>query len=234
MHPFKLVVFDIAGTTVEDRGNVAESFIRAFFRFGMDISAESANRVMGFRKKEAITMLLEELPGRADTDTNELVEKIHDAFIQNMIHHYETDKQLRPLPGAEALFTLLRSNGMKVALNTGFIKAITDVILRKLGWDNHPAINLVISSDEVAHARPHADMIHTLMERLHIEDAARVVKVGDTSVDVEEGRNAGCGLVVSVTTGAFTRAQLEACAPDAVIDRLDALPALLSLVNTTV
>ena len=70
-------------------------------------------------------------------------------------------------------------------------------------------------------------MIQTLMERSGVEDPNEVVKVGDTEVDINEGRNAGCALVVAVTTGAFTREQLNACHPDHIIDDLSQLPALI-------
>ncbi len=35
MSAIQLVVFDIAGTTVRDKGNVADSFIAAFRSFGL-------------------------------------------------------------------------------------------------------------------------------------------------------------------------------------------------------
>jgi phosphoglycolate phosphatase-like HAD superfamily hydrolase len=40
---------------------------------------------------------------------------------------------------------------------------------------------------------------------------------------VEEGRNAGCGVVAAVTTGAYTREELEECQPDHIIDDLKEL-----------
>ncbi|MEI9912070.1 MAG: HAD hydrolase-like protein [Bacteroidota bacterium] len=54
-----------------------------------------------------------------------------------------------------------------------------------------------------------------------------MIKIGDTEVDVNEGRNAGCAIVVAVTTGAFTRSQLEPYAPDHIINNLSELPALI-------
>jgi phosphoglycolate phosphatase-like HAD superfamily hydrolase len=42
-------------------------------------------------------------------------------------------------------------------------------------------------------------------------------------VDVEDGRNAACGKVVSVTTGAYTRGQLLPYGPDFIIDDLQEL-----------
>ena len=70
-------------------------------------------------------------------------------------------------------------------------------------------------------------MIRALMARAGIDDPRAVLKIGDTEVDVREGRNAGAGLVVAVTTGAYSRAALEAYSPDRIIDSLRELPELL-------
>jgi phosphoglycolate phosphatase-like HAD superfamily hydrolase len=63
-------------------------------------------------------------------------------------------------------------------------------------------------------------MLEALVADLGITSTKNVLKIGDTEVDVEEGRNAGCGKVVSVTTGAYTREQLQHYQPDAIIDDL--------------
>ena len=111
-----------------------------------------------------------------------------------------------------------------MALNTGFTRSITDTILHRLRWDDRSSlIDQVICSDEVERGRPYADMIEVLMGDLGIESSAQVLKVGDTEVDVEEGRNAACGKVVSVTTGAYTREQLQSYGPDFIIDDLQEL-----------
>lgn len=221
-----LVVFDIAGTTVSDKGDVAVAFIDAFRKHGNDVAVEEVNKVMGFRKKDAIKILLEQFYPDQE-NLGELIEKIHDAFTQNMVSFYENDPDLQPLPYTEETFDILQRGGVKVALNTGFTKAITDTIINRLRWDKNKMINHVISSDEVQQGRPHPFMIRSIMEALGIEEVRRVAKVGDTQVDVQEGRNAGCGLVVSVTTGAYTREQLESFDPDFIIDSLKELPALI-------
>jgi phosphonatase-like hydrolase len=223
MSSIQLVVFDIAGTTVGDKGNVAEAFITAFKDYGFTIPGADVKRVMGFRKMDAIALLLGKfVPERKDDD--ELADRIHTRFIDKMIEFYMNDETLAPLPHAEAVFRALKKRGIRVALNTGFTRSITDTILHRLRWDDRsPLIDQVICSDEVARGRPHADMIEVLMEDLGIESPARVLKVGDTEVDVEEGRNAACGKVVSVTTGACTREQLQSYGPDFIIDDLQEL-----------
>ncbi|HXB10080.1 MAG TPA: HAD hydrolase-like protein [Puia sp.] len=220
MSSIKLVVFDIAGTTVRDNGSVADAFISAFRDYGFEMPPAQVKKVMGFRKMDAIAMLLEKFaPGRKDDEI--LIDRIHTRFIDKMISFYMNDEELAAFPYTEQVFSALKQQGIKIALNTGFTRSITDTILHRLRWDDRcELIDKVICSDEVPHGRPHSDMIEALINDLDITSSASVLKVGDTEVDVEEGRNAACGKVVSVTTGAYSREQLEPYHPDFIIDDL--------------
>lgn len=221
----ELVVFDIAGTTVRDPGKVADSFLAAFLERGIEVDRESVNHVMGYRKIEAIQMVLE----HKNIGASEfLVRDIHDLFEEKMLSFYMSCHDLSPLPNAETVFKWLHSKGVKVALNTGFTRNITEGILYRLQWKDSPLVDAVICSDEVPEGRPAPFMINELMSRFGIDKPNRVVKVGDTEVDIAEGRNALCGQVISVTTGAYTRAELELCKPDAILDDLSLLPVLIS------
>lgn len=222
----QLVVFDIAGTTVRDKGSVADAFMAAAAQYGVSVPREEVNKVMGFRKKEAIRILLDKFY-LEQGDTEGLIEKIHDAFTHNMISFYKQDTELAALPHAEETFAWLKQRGIKIGLNTGFTRPITDTILQRLQWNSNGMIDMVITSDEVPEGRPNPYMIAAIMKQLGIADAGQVAKVGDTEVDVEEGRNAGCGLVVGVTTGAYTRSELEQYKPDTIIDSLAELPPLI-------
>ncbi|MGZ5248436.1 MAG: HAD-IA family hydrolase [Flavitalea sp.] len=224
MSKFKLIVFDIAGTTVKDPGNVANSFIEAFKSEGFEVTEEDVNDVMGFRKIEAIeTVLLD----RDIPVTDQLINSIHENFINSMISFYKNDLSIEAIPGAEDLFQYCKSKGIFTALNTGFSRDITDVILKRLNWNNNDLIDLVVCSDEVPQGRPAPFMIRKIMEELGLENASEIIKVGDTEVDVMEGRNAGCGLVVSITTGALSRDQLKVFGPDMIIDDLSELKSII-------
>jgi phosphonatase-like hydrolase len=225
MGAIQLVVFDMAGTTIRDKGNVGKAFIDAFKANGIEIPLAEVKKVMGWRKIDAVKMLLKKV--NASGNSEALAEKIHEAFIQNMIRHYEEDSTLSALPYVEEMFADLKKRGVKIALNTGFPRSIADTILRRLNWEAGKTIDAVIASDEVPEGRPHPYMISSLMKQLRVTDSNAVAKVGDTEVDVEEGRSAGCGLVVSVTTGAYSRGQLEQYKPDKIIDSMDELSSLI-------
>jgi phosphoglycolate phosphatase-like HAD superfamily hydrolase len=66
------------------------------------------------------------------------------------------------------------------------------------------------------------------LARLGVHDPLRVAKVGDTKADLEEGTNAGCGLVVGVVTGSATREQLRTWPHTHVLGSVAELPGLLS------
>jgi phosphonatase-like hydrolase len=221
----KLAVFDIAGTTVADQHVVADAFCKAFKSFGYDgIVKEDVKPLMGYKKPEAIRMVLKNIGANA---SDELVESIHTEFVNEMMDHYEYSSEVKPMQQTENVFLQLKRKGIRIALNTGFSRDIADVIVHRLQWKERELIDDYIASDEVKAGRPEPFMIQTLMQRAGITDAKEVIKIGDTEVDVNEGRNAGCSLVVAVTTGAFTKEQLAAYHPDHIIDDLSQLPALI-------
>ena len=223
----ELVVFDIAGTTVADNGNINDAFRKAFSNAGItDVDAADVDDVMGYRKKEAIEIIVEKYKPNFEND-DAFINAIHEDFTSQMVEYYETCEGLAPLPYAEKVFRKLHDNKVKVALNSGFTRVITTPILRRLGWDTASFIDEVICSDEVPEGRPYPFMIEKLMQKLNITYAEDVAKVGDTRVDIEEGYNAGCGIVVAVTTGAYTKEELIKYQPDYIIDSLEHLLSLI-------
>jgi phosphonatase-like hydrolase len=223
----ELVVFDIAGTTVADKGNINAVFRKAFANAGItNVDAIDVDTVMGYRKKEAIEIIVAKCKPGFEKNIA-FINSIHEDFSNQIVEYYETCEELAALPYAEKVFRELHKNKVKVALNTGFTRVITTPILKRLGWDNGSFIDEVICSDEVPEGRPHPFMIKQLMQRLHIVFANDVAKVGDTKVDIEEGQNAGCGIVIGITTGAYTKVELIKYKPDYIIDSLEFLPSLI-------
>ena len=223
----ELVVFDIAGTTVADEGNISDFFRKAFSNAGIpDVAAGDIAGVRGYRKKEAIEIIVEKYNPQCKNDEN-FIENIHQDFTNQVIEYYETCDGLSALPFAEKVFLELQNNKIKVALNTGFTRVIAAPVLKRLGWDTASFIHAIICSDEVPEGRPHPYMIKQLMQKLNINYPENVAKVGDTEVDIKEGQNAGCGIVVAVTTGAYSREQLIKYHPDYIIDSLQLLPSLI-------
>jgi phosphonatase-like hydrolase len=225
MYAIQLVVFDMAGTTVNDEDGVNRCIRGALQAVGLAAAAPDVNRVMGLPKPEAIALLIEQYGRTADLGPR--VEEIHRDFVRRSTDFYASDPSVHEVPGASEVFGRLRSGGIRIALNTGFNRAITDVILGRLGWRGR--IDASIASDEVERGRPHPDMIRELMRRFDVSSSSRVAKVGDTPADLQEGHNAGCGLIVGVTRGTHTRAELEPFPHTHLIEDIRRFPGLLGI-----
>jgi phosphonatase-like hydrolase len=214
----KLAVFDIAGTTVKDDHEVSKAFQAALKKYNYNVELDRINPLMGYEKNLAIRQMLQ----LQETDTNkittELVGDIHKEFVRQMIRFYQYEPGIESLPNVEETFVALRAGGVQVGINTGFSRDIADTIINRLQWREKGLIDHVVGSDEVELGRPHPYMIQKMMQDSGITDPLQVVKVGDTEVDVREGQNAGCRYVIGITTGIFTRAELEAYNPTHIID----------------
>jgi phosphonatase-like hydrolase len=193
----KLVVFDVAGTTVQDDDIVLKAFTGAFDRYGVRPSAAEVNAVMGMAKKTAIGQVLHA------HDSKVPVDRVYGEFMKLMAAAYR-EGPLQEIPGASEVFRKLKAAGYHVALDTGFPRDILDIVLDRLAWKKEKLVDATIASDEVSAGRPYPYMIFNLMTDLRISRTEDVTKVGDTLVDVEEGLGAGCGLVVGVTSGTCT------------------------------
>jgi phosphonatase-like hydrolase len=219
MARIELAVFDLAGTTAHDPGAVNGCFRAALAAADVRVTAEEVNAVMGLAKPEAIRRLVAGSAAAAGADA------IHADFVARMVEYYRSDPAVGEMPGAAEVFAQLRRAGVQVAINSGFGRVILDALLARLGWQGKV---LSVASDEVARGRPHPDMIRHLMAQARVPSAACVAKVGDTPVDLEEGTNAGCGLVIGVTWGTHTREQLARYPHTHLVDAMAALPALIT------
>jgi phosphonatase-like hydrolase len=214
----KLVVFDIAGTTVKDDHEVSKAFQAALKKYNYIVELDKIDPLMGYEKNLAIRQMLQLHETDNDKITTELVSNIHKEFVQQMISFYQYEPGVEPLPNVEETFATLRAAGVQVGINTGFSRDIANTIINRLQWREKGLIDHVIGSDEVELGRPHPYMIQKMMLDGGITDPLQVAKVGDTEVDVREGQNAGCKYIIGVTTGIFTRAQLETYNPTHIID----------------
>jgi phosphonatase-like hydrolase len=216
----QLVVFDMAGTTVDEQNVVYRTVHRALDRAGFPISLETVlQHAAGKEKFQAICDVMEHLDGGLDLLTAKAVHRDFEALLDEA---YAALMPM-PMPGAERVMVALRERGVKVALNTGYRRSVAEGLLHKLGWAQGTDFDLLITADEVRHSRPHPDMILTAMEHFDIKMGQNVAKIGDSVADIEEGINAGCGITAGITTGAQTREQLQSASPTHIFDSLDEL-----------
>jgi phosphonatase-like hydrolase len=218
-----LVVLDIGGTLIEDRGDVPELLRRSLGHYGINSTPDEIGRWRGSSKREIIRHFVDQQQSLAIADRERLTGVIHQEFTAGLIAAY---RSVPPIAGAEEAIREIRQRGYLVATTTGFDRAITASIFDRLGWNKYFAAT--ISSDDVSQGRPSPFMLFHAMESAQVNSVAEVAAVGDTALDLQAGTNAGLRAVVGVLTGAAKVDQLRREPHTQILNSVANLPALLA------
>jgi phosphonatase-like hydrolase len=229
MNEIELVVFDMAGTTIEDRGQVIDSFRQALHTNGIQVTPEELQKWRGAAKREVLRFFIQRQFGDDDLGNRRRVEQAY-ADFRSLLEGSYASTGVEVIPGVTATFAWLRQRGIKIALTTGFYRKLTDTILAAVGWQE-AVVQASICSDDVAQGRPAPFMIFRAMEATGVIDTRRVITVGDTVLDLQSGMNAGAGAVVGVLSGSQTIEQLGRVKHTHIIASVADLPALIENIN---
>ena len=221
MRSVDLVILDMAGTTVEDRQQVPEAFERALQDADVSVTRDQIARVRGASKRQAIADLLPEGPERA-----ERASRVYDRFVALLAEGYAGTA--RAVPGAEEAIARLRADGIRVALNTGFDRRITELLMASLGW-SVDSVDAVACGEDVESGRPAPFLILHCMRQTAVRDPGRVASVGDTVLDLRAGHRAAVRYNIGVLSGAHTREMLEREPHTHIIDSVAEVPELLGV-----
>ncbi|SDO34844.1 phosphonatase-like hydrolase [Streptomyces sp. cf386] len=221
----RLVVLDMAGTTVADGGLVERAFAAAAAELGVEPGSPDhddklayVRATMGESKISVFRHLFgdEERAQRA----NGAFEKAYAELVDGGL--------VAPIPGARETIEELRADGRTVVLTTGFARVTQDAILAALGWQDLVPLTLC-PADAGGRGRPYPDMVLTAFLRTKAVDAVRqVAVVGDTSYDMLSGVRAGAGVVAGVLTGAHDADALRAAGASHVLGSVAELPGVLT------
>ena len=215
----ELVIFDMAGTTVEDRGQVPDAFTAALAGHGIEVTREQLAGVRGSSKREAVLSFIPEGPHRSH-----VAEAVYASFRAELARRFQPG-DVRQVAGASEMFKSLRERGVRVALNTGFDRETTALLLDALGWKDG-TVDAVVCGDDVARGRPAPYLIFRAMEVTGATRVQRVANVGDTTLDLHAGHNAGVRWNIGVLTGAHDRTLLETAPHTHLLPSVADLPSL--------
>lgn len=212
----KLAVFDMAGTTVDDRIDglplVLKSYDDAFKNHGVEVPMMVLNSNRGRDKWTVV----KELGG-------DKAEEIYRDFIGYL---KDNTGKIREMDGASESFTLLKEEGIKVVVGTGFPVEVAEPLVEHLGWVTEGLVDSWVCSELVGASRPDPAMILYSMKKYQVADSREVIKIDDTAKGVEEGLNAKA-YTIAVLTGTQNIQMLDAANPDTILRSVKEVPAHL-------
>jgi len=210
-----LVAFDLGGTTIHDDGSINRIFVEVAGRHKLAADLDEVQSFQGRTKKEMFHVLAtrrhEDWPEAATS----LAQEANEEYEQRLITHYRENPP-QVVDGTTATMQYLREQDVRVAITTGFWRAILDAILESTGLGE--LLDASVATDEVSKPKPAPYMIFRAMEQCGITSVRQVVAVGDTPMDCIAGCHAGCGTVIGVLSGTHSRAQLERVPHNFILD----------------
>lgn len=200
------VIFDWAGTTV-DFGSFApvQAFIEAFQQFGIVPSVDEVRQPMGMLKWNHIESMMKmprifdlwcQTHGREfNNDDVDAVYAASEIAIMKILKDFA-----EPKPFVLETVTKLRQKNIKIGSTTGYTDEMMSIIVpnaKQNGyspdfWCSPNAVNNI--------GRPYPYMIFKNMQTLNLMNVGSIVKVGDTTSDIAEAKNAGV-IAVGVIEG---------------------------------
>jgi len=218
----RLIVLDVGGTILEDRGDVVATLRTALGHRDIGVTAAEIAPWRGASKRSVIQHFVDQQSKKSATDRQTLGREIYKDFNSRLSRVYET---VLPIPGAEDAIRKMLDDGYLVATTTGFDREIVMPIFQRLSWKKY--FTAIVASDDVAQGRPSPYMIFHAMEAARVDSVTVVMAVGDTPLDLQAAGNAGV-IGVGVLSGAGTVEQLRREPHTDILPSVDGLPALLN------
>jgi phosphonoacetaldehyde hydrolase len=216
------VVFDWAGTMI-DHGSQAPMgvFVRAFARFGVEVTVAEARGPMGMAKRDHIATLMRQpriaaawAAAQGSAPDEAAIDRVYEVFLPMNVAVAADYAAL--IAGAAETAAAIRARGMKIGSTTGYTREIMARVLPLAAAQGYAPDNLVCAGD-LAAGRPSPLMMYRTFLDLGVWPAWRVVKVDDTEVGIAEGLNAGSWTVGVALTGnvfGLNVAETAALAPE--------------------
>lgn len=220
----RLVVLDMAGTSVADDGLVEQAFEAAARELGVVAGSAEHQRMLAYVRTtmgESKISVFRHLFA-----TEEQAQQANRAF-EAAYGKLVDQGHCAALPGAADAMAELRKAGLTVVLTTGFSGPTQQRILDALGWQG--LVDLALCpADAGGRGRPYPDLaLAALLRTGGADDVRELAVVGDTGYDMRCGVSAGAGVVAGVLTGAHDEERLRADGATHVLSSVAKLPALL-------
>ena len=210
-------IVDLDGTMVDTVGDFEVALARALADLGLPpVSRAFIALTVGKGSEHLITRTLAEVGAPAS---------LYEEAWQRYQHHYIgiNGQHSAVYPGVAEGLRALRALGLRLACITNKPNAFARPLLQAKGLSDY--FDHAFGGDTFPHKKPHPMPLLKACEALGTQPA-QTLMVGDSSNDAAAARAAGCPVVL-VSYGYNHGEPVTSAKPDAIVDRIDAIPALL-------
>lgn len=241
---YDLVIFDLDGTLINSIEEIANSYRLACLEFGFPLPptlevtswigkghaaavAECFNWLERELQKDPKAFVC--LEGKEFTTPSEVfgkeIKPLQPSFAQrHSVLYIEVGNSLSRLyPGVREVLIRLKVSGIKLAVLTNKMRALTPKVLK--GMYIAEFFDGVFSDGDLQNNKPHPEGILKHMENFGVSDKRRVLMVGDSENDVNAGLAAGVD-VLGLTYGYNYGKPIADSHPTYVSDHFSAVVAL--------
>lgn len=224
----KMILVDLDGTMVDSVPDLAYCVDQMMLRLGRPPWGEA--RVRDWVGNGVERLVRRALSGSLDGEPSEADFACALPIFLDL-YGANTAVRSRLFPGVREGLTYLSRAGYPLACVTNKAAQFTEPLLGALGV--RAFFTFVVSGDTLPEKKPHPAPLLYAAQQLGVRPEEALM-VGDSISDVRAARAAGFGAVVCVSHGYNHGLDIREAGPDAVIDALNELPALLGATETKV
>lgn len=214
----KSIIFDLDGTLADTAPDLIGAANAVAAVEGWPSLHPAADRAAAGRGGRA--MLRRLMAGAGEAADEARVDGLFPLFLD--AYHARLSRETRLFPGARDCLDALAAGGWRLGVCTNKPEVLAEALLVALGVRDRFAA--VLGADTLAVRKP--DPAHLLETVARVGGARdRTILVGDTATDRETARRAGAPCVLC--RFGYAAEPVEALTPEAVVDSLAELPALV-------
>lgn len=180
----KIAVFDLDGTLTDSLADIAEAANYAMRKLGYpEHELEKFNYMVG----DGVRTLIERVLPDENQDRLEEALAIYNEYYNNnyTVKTYVYD-------GINEMLRTLKNNGVKLAVASNKTHCFTENVIRHYFGDD--LFSIVLGKSEGRPVKPNPAILEAVIEKIGAE-RKNVFMIGDTSIDINTGKNAGVNTI---------------------------------------
>lgn len=212
MANYKVVMLDFDGTIARTIPAILHASEKMLNMHGYEIDPVQVERNFGLALPEAFRCFAND-----PTIDDETIEQMIVEF--NDIYRRECEPLIELFDGVSKTLDTLKREGVTLLIASNNIREVLDRLTARLNIAQY--FDGIICADDVVNTKPSPDIALLALERYNVKGSEALV-VGDSTYDMDMGREAGCDLC-GVSFGSHTPEMLRGKGAHYIIDHYSEL-----------